>query len=100
MCPEVKFWVRNLERRDFWLPLANRKFYPDFVAELTDGRRLVVEHKGKVYATNDDSKEKCNIGDLWEEKSQGKCIFLMTVVEKGKPSLSEQIAQKIKAVSA
>ena len=47
-----------LERRDFWLPLAKTKFYPDFVAELTDGRLLVVEHKGKIYATNDDSKEK------------------------------------------
>ena len=92
---KVKHWVRNLERRGFWLPLAKLKFYPDFVAELTDGRLLVVEHKGKVYATNDDSKEKCNVGDLWEETSGGKAIFLMTVVEKGKPGLFEQIAAKI-----
>ena len=75
--------------------MAKTKFYPDFVAELTDGRILVVEHKGKVYATNDDSKEKCNIGDLWEEKSDGKALFLMTVLEKDKPGLSEQIAAKI-----
>jgi type III restriction enzyme len=86
---------RNLDKRGFWLPLAKAKFYPDFVAELTDGRLLVVEHKGKVYATNDDSKEKCNIGDLWQEKSDGKALFLMTVLEKGKPGLSEQIAAKI-----
>jgi type III restriction enzyme len=65
------------------------------VAELTDGRTLVVEHKGEIYATNDDSKEKCNIGDLWEEKSGGAALFLMTVVEKNKPNLFEQIAQKI-----
>ena len=75
--------------------MADRKFYPDFVAELTDGRTLVVEHKGEIYATNDDSKEKCNIGDLWEEKSGGAALFLMTVVEKNKPNLFEQIAQKI-----
>jgi type III restriction enzyme len=95
----VKHWVRNLDRRGFWLPLADRKFYPDFVAELTDGRLLVVEHKGEIYATNDDSKEKCNIGDLWEEKSGGAALFLMTVVEKNKPNLFEQIAQKINATS-
>ena len=75
--------------------MAERDFYPDFVAELNDGRFLVLEHKGKVYATNDDSKEKCNIGALWEEKSAGKALFLMTVVEKGKQSLFEQIAEKV-----
>jgi len=95
----VKHWVRNLERRGFWLPLANSKFYPDFVAELTDGRTLAVEHKGEVYATNDDSKEKCNIGAKWEEKSNGKALFLMTVIEKGKPSLFEQIAAKAEAIT-
>jgi type III restriction enzyme len=94
----VKHWVRNLDRRGFWLPLAERKFYPDFVAELNDGRVLVVEHKGEIYATNDDSKEKCNIGALWEEKSNGKAIFLMTVVEKGKKTLFDQIAAKIEAL--
>ena len=42
--PEVKYWVRNLERRpdsSFWLQTASDRFYPDFVAMLTDGRILV-----------------------------------------------------------
>ena len=91
----VKHWVRNLNRRGFWLPLANRKFYPGFIAQLTDGCILVVEHKGEIYATNDDSKEKCNIGALWEEKSGGKALFLMTVIEKDKPALFDQIAGKL-----
>jgi type III restriction enzyme len=55
----------------------------------------VLAGKGKVYATNDDSKEKCNVGARWEEKSGGKAIFLMTVAEKGKAGLFEQIAAKI-----
>ncbi len=93
--PEVKHWVRNLERRGFFLPLANRKFYPDFVAELQDGRLLVVEHKGEIYATNDDSKEKLNVGLLWEHKSDGKALFLMTVLERTGASLGEQIERKI-----
>ncbi|WP_159732023.1 DEAD/DEAH box helicase [Methylosinus sp. Ce-a6] len=92
---KVKHWVRNLERRGFSLPLARNNFYPDFVAELTDGRIFVVEHKGKVYATNDDSAEKRNVGELWERSSGGKALFLMTVIEKGRPGLSEQIAAKI-----
>src|SRR5690606_20330879 len=57
---QVKFWVRNLVRREqasFWLPLANSKFYPDFICSLHDGRMLVVEYKGEGYVTNDDSKE-------------------------------------------
>jgi len=92
---EVKHWVRNLERRGFWLPLAHGRFYPDFVAELTDGRILAVEHKGKVYATNDDSKEKCLVGELWERESAGRALFLMTVEKKGAPSLFEQIGAKV-----
>ena len=63
--------------------------------ELTDGRILVVEHKGEIYSTNDDSKEKCNVGAPWEEKSGGKALYLMTVVERGKPSLFEQIAERV-----
>ncbi len=97
MTGDVKHWVRNLAGRDFWLPLAKGKFYPDFVAELVDGRLLVVEHKGEIYATNDDSREKHNVGALWEEKSNGNALFLMTVVEKGQKSMFEQIAAKIES---
>lgn len=35
--------------------------------------------------TNDESKEKCSIGSLWEDKSDGRALFLMTVVENDKP---------------
>ncbi len=66
--PAVKHWVRNLERLPefaFWLPTATDYFYPDFVAELNDGKLLVVEYKGDAYATNDDSKEKKRIGERW-----------------------------------
>jgi type III restriction enzyme len=77
--PQVKYWVRNLAKAEqsFWLPTSTDRFYPDFVAELKDGRIFVVEYKGKIYMTNDDSKEKRNLGELWEEKSQGKGLFLM-----------------------
>jgi len=77
----VQYWVRNIARRDnsFRLPTATDYFYPDFVALLNDGRTLVVEYKGKPYETNDDSKEKINIGELWQAKSKGKGVFLFAV---------------------
>lgn len=77
---QVKYWVRNLSsqpRASFWLPTSTDRFYPDFVAMLEDGRLLVVEYKGKAYVTNDDSKEKRQLGELWEKKSNGKGLFLM-----------------------
>ena len=46
--PQVKWWVRNLERRadySFWLQTSTDKFYPDFVALLNDGRIMIVEYE-------------------------------------------------------
>jgi len=93
--PEVKFWVRNLERRpahSFWLQTSTDRFYPDFVALLSDGRYLVLEYKGLDRWSNDDSKDKRAIGELWEARSKGRCLFLMP---RGKDL--EAIRAKIKA---
>lgn len=78
--PEVKHWVRNLERRpdsSFWLQTPSDRFYPDFVARLEDGRCLVVEYKGEDRWSNDDSKEKRAVGKIWADRSNGTCIFVM-----------------------
>ncbi len=78
--PEVKHWVRNIERQpqfSFWLPTATDYFYPDFVAELNDGRLLVPEYKGDAYASNDDSREKRAVGAAWARASGGQGLFLM-----------------------
>lgn len=80
--PKVKHWVRNIERQErfsFWLPTSSDYFYPDFVAELEDGRILVVEYKGEPYKTNDDSKEKQQVGHQWEHSSEGRCLLLFAV---------------------
>ena len=75
---EVEFWVRNIDSqpsRSFWLQTSKGRFYPDFVCKLKDGRFLVVEYKGgHLY---NDAQEKRNIGELWEKRSNGKCLFLM-----------------------
>lgn len=82
--PKVKQWVRNIERQEkfsFWLPTSSDYFYPDFVAELVDGRVLAVEYKGEPYKTNDDSREKRQVGGQWEKSSGGRCLFLFAVAE-------------------
>jgi type III restriction enzyme len=91
---EVQYWVRNIERSDysFFLPTSTDKFYPDFIALLTDGRILAVEYKGEHLLSNDDTKEKRNIGKLWQEKSSGRCLFLLA----SKENLKQQIIGKIK----
>ena len=78
-CKEVKTWVRNTVDRNnsFWLQTASDKFYPDFVALLNDGRVLVIEYKGAHLASADDAKEKLMIGQLWANRSAGKCLFVM-----------------------
>jgi type III restriction enzyme len=78
--PEVKYWVRNLERRpneSFWLQTSSDRFYPDFVCLLNDGRYLVVEYKGADRWSNDDSLEKRIIGEVWDKRSGGNCLFIM-----------------------
>ena len=80
MLPQVKYWVRNLERKplhSFWLQTSTDKFYPDFVCLLTDGRYLIVEYKGVHLWSADDASEKREIGELWEARSGGQCLFIM-----------------------
>jgi len=77
--PGVRRWVRNTVKQpnSFWLQTASDKFYPDFIALLTNGDYLVVEYKGSHLITADDAREKQLIGDLWAERSGGDCHFLM-----------------------
>jgi len=99
--PKVKQWVRNIERQEkfsFWLPTSTDYFYPDFVAELEDGRILAVEYKGEPYKTNDDSREKQQVGHQWEQTSAGRCLFLFAVArdDQGR-DVFQQVNQKIDA---
>lgn len=76
---EVNFWVRNPERSSlaFSIQTHTDRFYPDFVCQLQDGRILVVEYKGGHLSSNEDSEEKQSLGEVWQKRSQGACLFLM-----------------------
>ena len=73
----VKYWIRNVENKktSFWLQLPHGKFYPDFVAMLEDGRILVVEYKGAHLYDSEEAKRQ--IGEAWQEASDGHCMFCM-----------------------
>ncbi len=79
-CDGMEFWVRNLDSEpesSFWIQTSSDKFYPDFVCKLKMGKFLVVEYKGGHLAENTDSREKERLGQLWQARSNGQCLFLM-----------------------
>jgi len=82
--PRIAFWVRNLVRKpsSFRLQTSTDWFYPDFVCQLTDGRVLVVEYKGKHLEPG--AEEKRAVGAVWASRSNGRCLFAMpTAMEFG-----------------
>ena len=93
ICPRVKRWVRNV-RGMFSLPTSSGTFYPDFVAQLADGRILVTEYKGEHLIQYD--QEKKNVGELWESKSGGKALFLWAIKKDAAGrDLHRQLADKL-----
>lgn len=91
----VATWIRNVDSEQFysfWLPTHKGKFYPDFVVKLTDGSYAVIEYKGAVYKTNDDSREKKLIGELWQRKRGGKFLLATWRDDKGR-DLATQIKE-------
>jgi len=95
--PELKHWLRNISRHpaSFKLPLAQGWTYPDFVAELNDGRRLVVEYKGAHLLNDPDTKEKKLIGELWERKSNGRGLYIVAVKDDEGRDVRAQLMDKV-----
>lgn len=77
----VKHWVRNVPQQhgSFWLPTSRGRFFPDFVAELADGRIALIEYKGAHLVQAEDTLEKVNVGRRYEEVSGGKTKFILAV---------------------
>ena len=92
---KVETWIRNVESEplySFWLPKHDGKFYPDFVIKLTDGTYAAIEYKGEQLKTNDDSKEKNLVGELWERRNGGKFLMATKRDDRGR-DLSTQIKE-------
>lgn len=98
--PYVTRWIRNIERNDysFWLPTVTGRFFPDFIAELTNGSILVVEYKGENLLTNQDTLAKKRVGEKWEEMSDGNGFFLLAVKQNDCGNVAAQIQMKINQI--
>lgn len=91
----VKHWVRNIPQQrltSFWLPTSSDYFYPDFVVELHNGTIALIEYKGAPYKSNDDSREKNLVGELWAKGSNGKRVYAMAV---SKDDCGRSVGQQI-----
>ena len=94
----VKHWVRNLATAPcgFALATSRGRFFPDFVAELLDGRVAVVEYKGAHLLNDPYEIEKRQIGELWARKSQGRCLFGQIAKERDSVGMSGQLDALLK----
>jgi type III restriction enzyme len=87
----IRFWVRNLVRRDgcsFFLQKANGRFYPDFLCQLPNDVILAVEYKGADRWLN--AEDDRLIGGLWASLSEDRCRFVM-VKDKDWNRVEEQL---------
>jgi type III restriction enzyme len=94
----VKTWVRNLAKKEgasFSLQTSTDLFYPDFVAQLQDGRVLVVEYKGGHLVDAADAEEKRKLGKLWADRSGGKALFLMAERQRDGMNVAQQITAAV-----
>ncbi len=75
----VKSWIRNVEckKTSFSLQTGSDRFYPDFLCQLENGKTLAVEYKNKRDWHLPENKEKRQLGELWEKRSNGTCLFVM-----------------------
>ena len=92
---QVKHWVRNVARHPnaFRLPRNEQFFYPDMVAELADGRLLIVEYKGELTALA--AGEHRVVGEKWEQAMDGKGLFMIVEKEVGGLDMKAQLQKKI-----
>ena len=99
---DVKHWTRNPSRHpeSFWLPTVAGRFHPDFVAQLNDGRCFAIEYKGGHLAEGSDTREKRLIGELWERRSKGKCLFLMVERVRDGLDMRGQLRRKLNGAAA
>lgn len=73
--PNVVFWTRNIERRQF-LMNGFVNHYPDFIVYTASGKIVVVEAKGDD-RDNSNSAKKIKLGKAWEDYDKKKFRYMM-----------------------
>lgn len=80
--PNIKVWVRNREKQDFYLQGWKKgRFYPDFIAITKKGKIIVLEWKGGDRKTNEDTIYKQSVAKKWTDMAKGKAEFFLVTTE-------------------
>jgi type III restriction enzyme len=89
---QVKHWVRNVAKHpaSFWLQTSTQRTYPDFVAELADGRFFVVEYKGANQWA--DAAEDRAIGEVWARATGNIYLMARAKDDHGRTTLDQLLA--------
>jgi hypothetical protein len=76
--PNIKYWVRNREKVDFYIQGWRKgKFYPDFIAITKKGNTVALEWKGEDRVSNEDTEYKVEIGKIWQKLGKGNDYFFL-----------------------
>ena len=76
----VRWWHRNRAKKEFFIN-GFINHYPDFLVMMESGVLLIVEVKGDD-RDNSDSKQKLNLGKLWETKADSERYGYFMVFDK------------------
>ena len=74
--PNIKLWHRNMDRLEFCIN-GYLNHYPDFIVMTNSGKIVMVETKGEHLTSNDDSREKAELGKIWQAQSGSKFRYYM-----------------------
>ena len=74
--PNIKWWHRNIERHEFCIN-GFINHYPDFIVMTNSGFIVMIEAKGEHLTSNDDSREKAELGKIWQAQAGGKFRYYM-----------------------
>lgn len=74
--PNIKWWHRNIERHEFCIN-GFINHYPDFIVMTNSGFIVMIEAKGEHLTSNDDSRDKAELGKIWQAQAGGKFRYYM-----------------------
>lgn len=74
--PNVKWWHRNMDRLEFCIN-GYLNHYPDFIVMTNSGKIVMIETKGEYLTSNDDSREKAELGKIWQAQAGANYRYYM-----------------------
>jgi len=79
----VRWWLRNIERSGFYLQGYQKgRFFPDFIVKTKRNNYFVIEYKGEPWVDISDTKDKEEIGEIWQNLAPENYFFRLISKDK------------------